>query len=375
MGAKLVELAKGKIIGTGDIHLEELVPADTNEPVSFVARWSCARTQNDRVFAYLTGPGSDYSLHIYGIGEMKNFSGYDNAPWSIYRVKHFIVHPGVTAIGNFCMAGNTNGGSLTEIVIADTVRTIGVGAFSINNNLISAVAIPGGVRHIKNIAFAQLSSVSTVSIPNSVKRIDNQAFQNVPWYVNQTSAPVIVGDGVMLKMNSQAADRVIPDGVKFISGLGSNNLVTSLTLPFGFEGMGRFGCDGMTNLTSLTLPDTVTWLGTACLRGFGGETINIPPRLKRIPSRMLLNCSAITHIYIPDTVEEIWTWEHGDNTAETGAFANGAPFFGCSSALHIYCESAEKPSGWDEYWDYVSSNQRATVHWGVSQEAYAAAIG
>ena len=375
MGVKLVQLAKGKIIGTGDIHLEELVPVDTNVPTTYVKKWPCGKTQDDKVTAYLTGTSGNYSLHIYGSGEMQNYTGYNDAPWSSYRVKHFIAHTGITAIGNYCMAGDTNGGNLRDIVLANTVRVIGIAAFNTKNTNITSIELPNGVRHIRNTAFAELSGVNSISIPDSVRRIDNNAFKNVPWFTSQTDATVVAGNGVLLKMNSQAANRVIPDGVKFISGLGSNSLITSLTFPYGLKGIGRFACDGMVNLTSLVLPDTITWLGTACLRGFCGETINIPLSLKRIPSRMLLNCSAFSHIYIPHTIAEIWTWEHGDNTAESGAFANGAPFFGCSGNLHIYCESEQKPTGWDEYWDYISSSQRATVHWGVSRTAYETSIG
>ena len=74
MSVKLVQLAKGKIIGTDDIHLEQLVPVDTNVPSSYVAMWDISNGENDKVKAYLTGSGSNLSLHIYGTGEMKNFA-------------------------------------------------------------------------------------------------------------------------------------------------------------------------------------------------------------------------------------------------------------------------------------------------------------
>lgn len=375
MSVELVQLAKGKIIGTGDIHLVELVPVDKNEPSGYVKKWDISEGPDDKVTAYLTGTSGNYTLHIYGCGKMRNYTNSNQSPWTSYRVRHFVAHNGITAIGNYAMAGDTNGGNLSSITISSTVREIGVTAFCANNTSISSLNIGNGVRHIRNTAFAELAGLETVTVPSSVRRIDNNAFKNVPWYVNQTTSPVIVGDGVMLKMNSTTANRVIPSGVKFISGLGSNSYITSLTLPSDLYGLGRFAMDSMTNLTSLTLPDSLKWADTACLRKFGGTTINIPPYLSHIPSRMLLGSVNLTHIYIPASVSEIWTWEHGNNTAESGPFANGAPFFGCSPSLHIYCETSSKPAGWDNYWDYISSSARATVHWGVTRAEYQVATG
>ena len=378
MAIKFKQLCRGKIIGTGDVHLEELIPVDTNEPTTYVRKWDCGKTENDKVRAYLTGASGNYTLHIYGVGDMMDFPTYEKAMWTEYGVKHFIAHDGITSIGNFTMSGNRNGGSLASVTLSPTVRTIGVGAFSTANTVMTSLSIGNGVRHIKNTAFAGLHNLAAVSVSTSVKRIDNNVFKNVPWYTKQTTNPVIVGDGVLLKDNMTTPNRIVPDDVKFISGLDPtatyNRSITSLTLPTCLYGVGRFAMVYMTSLTSLTLPDSLKWAGTACLRGYAGTTINIPPHLKRIPSRMLLESTNLSHIFIPATVEEIWSWEHGDNYAEVGAFANGAPFYNTNENLHIYCERAEKPSGWDDYWDYVSTTQRATVHWGVSKAAYDAQV-
>lgn len=378
---KLQQPAKGRIIGTDNVHLEELIPVDTNEPTDYVKKWDCGRTEDDKVTAYLTGTSSDYSLHIYGSGKMKNYMQVGSSvrpEWEGYAVKHIIIHDGITEVGNFAFAGSVIGKSLQTISLPDTLRIISVSAFEISNSSVSSVTITSGTRDIKVNAFYGMSGVSSVSIPESVRYIDNNVFRKTQWFEQQTQSPVIVGDGVLLKDNMSTANRVIPSGVKFVAQLdptnAKNRLITSLTIPDNVRGFGRFALDYITSLTSLTLPDSIRRLGTACFRGFAGTTLRIPSHLKRIPSRMLLEAHNLSHIYIPATVEEIWSWEHGDNYAEVGAFANGAPFYNTNENLHIYCERAEKPSGWDDYWDYVSTTQRATVHWGVSKAAYDAQV-
>lgn len=50
-----------------------------------------------------------------------------------------------------------------------------------------------------------------------------------------------------------------------------------------------------------------------------------------------------------------------------------SPFNGCTnSEFKIFCEATEKPSGWSEYWNYISSSAQATVVWGATHEDYEA---
>ena len=105
--------------------------------------------------------------------------------------------------------------SLSNVVIPDSVTSIGGGAFNECDSLRSVV-IPDGVTSIGERAFA-FSSLSTLVIPDGVNSIDNSAF----WGCSSLSSLVIpdgvtsIGDGAFWGCTSLSS-LVIPDGVTSI---------------------------------------------------------------------------------------------------------------------------------------------------------------
>lgn len=53
---------------------------------------------------------------------------------------------------------------------------------------------------------------------------------------------------------------------------------------------------------------------------------------------------------------------------------NSPPFYLCTSLTDIYTDAPEKPSGWSDYFNYMSASGFATVHYGVSEEEYDAIV-
>ncbi len=83
-----------------------------------------------------------YSLSVTGNGDMDDYS--DDAPWSSYYdyIYELNIARGVTSIGSWAFSGS----SLTNIVIPDTVTTIGQFAFYRNNSYEPiCVTIPSSV--------------------------------------------------------------------------------------------------------------------------------------------------------------------------------------------------------------------------------------
>src|SRR5690625_3888614 len=81
-------------------------------------------------------------------------------------------------------------GSLTEVIIPDTVNVIGDGAFAFNNNL-ENVEIPNSVKIIGDGAFAY-NSLERIIIPGSVDEIGEEAF------INNNLIEVVINEGVKI---------------------------------------------------------------------------------------------------------------------------------------------------------------------------------
>ena len=149
---------------------------------------------------------------------------------------------------------------------------------------ITEVIIPSGVTSIGYLAFGECKNLQKVTIPNTVSFIDGEAFKNTPWYNQQNSTFVIVGDGVLLKYNGTASHVEIPHGVKMISS--------------AFYQKGSIG--------SVSIPKTVTALGVAAFLGCTNlKWIELPEGMTYISASAFFNCKLLSTVIIPKSVKEL----------------------------------------------------------------------
>ena len=121
----------------------------------------------------------DYTLRIYGNGEMSRFSylGMEyhdtSVPWiyEIKKIKSVVIEDGVTHIGaaSFC-----NCSALTEVSIPNSVKSIGYEAFR-DCYALTKVTIPNSVNDIAELAFYGCD-LTELTIPSNVKSIGDWAF-------------------------------------------------------------------------------------------------------------------------------------------------------------------------------------------------------
>lgn len=145
---------------------------------------------------------------------------------------------------------------------------------------------------------------------------------------------------------------------------------------------------GCTKLTSVVIPNSVTWIGTSAFNGCTGLTsvimqdgekdvtylgnnafdgctnltnIRLSSTLTSMSSQVFNNCKSLTSIYIPASVTDISANDYN-------------PLFnGCSKALKIYCGAESKPDGWGNRWNYCSSSwstSKLNVEWNKTRADY-----
>ncbi len=309
---------------------------------------------------------------------------------------------------------------LTSVTIGNSVTTIGERAFYDCSGLTS-ITIPNSVTYINYYAFCDCSGLTSLSIPNSVTYIDGYAFEDCSGLTS-----VIIGNSVTsigcyaFSGCSGLTSVIIPDSVTSIGtgafhdcgGLtsiifnainctsmenspypvfsGCTNL-SSLTIGDSVQYIPSYAFSGCSGLTSLTIPDSVTSIGTGAFYDCSGLTsvvfnaincasmgssscpvfsgctnlssITIGDSVQIIPSYAFYGCSNLTSITIPHSVTSIRNRTfYGCSSLHTIISNNptaptlgGNCFYNCPiQEIHIPCGSLDSYSlRWSSYGDYL----------------------
>ncbi|MBQ9976114.1 MAG: leucine-rich repeat domain-containing protein, partial [Clostridia bacterium] len=180
-----------------------------------------------------------------------------------------------------------NGKLLTDLVIPDSVTSIGNYAFYKCASLTS-VTIPDSVTSIGSSAFSNCTSLTSLTIPDSVTSIVSSAFYDTSYYNNSSNwenGVLYIGNHLIEAQTSINGSYTIKNGTKCIASSAFSN------------------CTG---LTSVTIPDSVTSIGSSAFYNCDSLTsVTIPDSVTSIGYDAFYNCDSLTSVTIPDSVTSI----------------------------------------------------------------------
>ena len=252
---------------------------------------------------------------------------------------------------------------LTSVSIPDSVTSISGSAFSSCSGLTSCI-IGSGVTNIGDYAFSNCSKLTSIDIPDNVTSIGEKAFNGCSGltsvtigsgvttigtnaFYNCTSLPVVGGvryadTYALVAVDKTLRTYILRNGTKWIGDCAFSGCtaLASLTIPDSVTSIGSGMCSGCTSLTSCTMSSGITTIGNRAFENCRGLTsLTIGSNITRIGECAYLDCRGLTSITIEATTPPSLGIYGFDNT-------NNAPIYVPAGSVKSY----KKASGvWGSY--------------------------
>ena len=228
-----------------------------------------------------------------------------------------------------------NGQLVTDLVIPDSVTSIGSCVFYDCDNLTS-ITIPDSVTGIGEEAFYSCDSLTSISIPDSVTSIGDYAFAHSTgltgiWvdennlYYSSDNHGVLFGEGKTTLIQAPSAlngSYTIPDSVTVIKTFAFCDCgsLTSITIPDSVASIGLNVFTGCTNLIRVDISDIAAWCAIKFSYSDGnplyyaknlylnGELVTdleIPDSVTCVGNYAFYNCDSLTSVTIPNSITSI----------------------------------------------------------------------
>lgn len=210
-------------------------------------------------------------------------------------------------------AFNQNRTIAGQLIIPDTVTSIGSYAFSWCDKLTGDLSIPNGVTTISTFAFYGCTGLTgTLTLPDTVTTIETKAFSECSGLTKLVLSKKLetIGENAFSSCSSLKGNLEIPESVTTIGNSAFSNCTSldgKITIPGSIVSIGNFAFSNCRQVKSVEILDGVTRIGAHAFETCTSlSDLKIPSSVKTIENNAFNGCQGLTSVpTIPEGVQEI----------------------------------------------------------------------
>ena len=277
--------------------------------------------------------------------------------------------------------------ALETIALPEGLQSMGDSTFD-GCTALTSITIPGSVTSIGNSAFSGCSSLTSIIIPEGVKSIGKSVFYGCTSLKNITIPASVESIGSSFGGCTSLRNIYITDlaawvGIDFVSGANSNPLnyasylyvngevVEDIVIPEGVEEISACAFRGYKNLTSVTIPSSVTSIGSSAF----GDCVSLSSIVFEEGSQLkslggvFHGCTALEGLTLPESVTSLSGTFSGCTSLAEVTFEEDSQlksmsgtFDGCTALESIAIPSSVTSIGSGGDWCFDGCTKLSAVH-------------